>query len=162
MADKFSSLYISDVYGMVKIDRTFKFLVILGIIIFIDAIFNTTLIFNETIQTILSIFNLKIKNIGIYTSLYASIAVLLSSSLDRKKKLLCSIGLFILYIVIFTFITAYRIIYPSPSYSLYPTIIIFITTTFPILLWFLTGDKNKEQNGQKRNDSKKRKGFKHR
>lgn len=142
---------------MVKINREIKFLIILGIIIIVDAIFSTTLIFNEIIRTILSILDLNIKSLGIYTSLYASIAVLLSSNLDRKKKLLYSICLSILYIVIFTFITVYRIIYQSPSYSLYPTIIIFITMAFPILLWLLTNGKDKEQNGQKIDDSKSKK-----
>ena len=108
----------------------------MGIIIFIDATIDITSMFNKLIQiSILKIFDLKIDNINIYTSVYASIAILLSSDINIIKKLEYLIGLSIIYITIFTFVMTYGILYPS--YSLYLTLIVFITMTFPILLWIM-------------------------
>lgn len=131
---------------MVKSNRTIewtiKFIIIIGIIVLIDAIIDITSIFNKLIQVlILKVFNLKIENINIYTSLYASIAVLLSSNLKIIKKLEYSIVTIIVYVLIFTFVTVYGISYVS--YSLYLTLIVFITMTFPILLWMVLDKINK-------------------
>lgn len=126
---------------MAKINRTIKFLIIIGIIVFIDTIIDMTYIFNKSVQTmILMIFGLKTDDNQTYTSLYASIAVLMSSRLDIIKKFDYSASLIILYAWIFTFINAYRIIYPFPYYpflNLILTLIAFITMTFPILLWIM-------------------------
>ena len=101
---------------------------------------NVTSIFNKLIQvSILEIFDLKMNDINIYTSIYASIAVLLSSNITIAKKLEYSIELIIVYIGIFTFIMAYTIKYPYSS--LYLTLIVFVTMTFPILLWVMLDDK---------------------
>lgn len=134
---------------MVKVDRTLRFLIIIGILILIDASVDLTTLFNKLLQMIiLDIFDLKIKNgAEIYTSLYASIAIVLSSSVAVIKKIGYSAGLLAMYIFIFTFITAYRFMYPS--YSLYLTLLVFITMTFPILLWILL-IKNKEPEKSKK------------
>ena len=142
MASKSSNIYISDIHDMAKINRTTKFLIVIGLIVFIDTIIDTTSIFNKSVQMmILAIFGLKTDdNFQIYTSLYASIAVLWSSSLGIIKKFEYSISLIIVYAWIFTFITAYRMIYPFniyPNLNLILTLIAFITMTFPILLWIL-------------------------
>lgn len=103
-----------------------------------------TLIFNELVQiSIFNIFGLKIDNMSMYTSIYASIAVLLSANLAIIKKLEYSIGLFIIYVGIFTFVMAYGVKYPH--YSLYLTLIVFITMTFPILLWIMLDDKRSKK-----------------
>lgn len=148
MTNQPGNLHIYNIHDMVKIDiktsRTFKFLIIIGIIILIDALINMTSIFNRSIEIlVLKIFGFKINNLNIYTSLYASIAILLSSNLEIIKKLKYSVGLSITYIIIFTFITGYRILYPN--YSLFLTLIVFITMTLPILLWLLTNEQNCEQ-----------------
>ena len=125
---------------MVKINRTIRFLIIIGVIICIDAAMNMTSIFNKLIQvSILEIFGLKMNDINMYTSIYASIAILLSSNITIVKKLEYSIELIIAYIGIFTFIMACNIIYPYSS--LYLTLIVFVTMTFPILLWVMLDDK---------------------
>lgn len=122
-----------------KDNRTIKFLIIIGAIVLIDSIINITSMFNRSIETlVLNIFGIRINNLSIYTSLYASIAILLSSNLKTIKKLEYSIGFIIAYILIFTFVTAYGILYPS--YSLYLTLTIFITMSFPILLWLALGE----------------------
>jgi len=127
---------------MAKINRTIKFLIVIGIIVFIDTTVNMTSIFNKSVQMmILMIFGLKTSDyFQTYTSIYASIAVLWSSSLGIIKKSEYSISLIIVYAWIFTFITAYRMIYPFniyPYLNLVLTLIAFITMTFPILLWIL-------------------------
>ena len=144
MANKFNNFHIFDIYDMVKVNRTVKFLVIMGIIIFIDTVIDMTSFFNKLMQiTVYNIFSLKIDNIGIYTSLYASIAVLLSSDITIIEKLGYSIGLLIIYIIMFTFIAAYDIL--CSSCSLYLTLIVFITITFPMLLWIvLDSEGNKK------------------
>lgn len=143
---------------MAKINRTIKFFISIGIIIYIDTVIDITSFFNMLIQVIVFIIlGLKIENIGIYTSLYASIAVLLSSNITIIEKLEYSIGLFILYIAIFTFITVYDILHPS--YSLYLTLIVFITMTFPILLWIILDNKYIDKRSldiDKRSDKTKR------
>jgi len=117
-----------------------RFRNIVGMIICIDAVMNITSVFNKLIQvSILEIFGLKMHDIDMYTSIYASIAVLLSSNIKVVKKLEYSIGLIIAYIGIFTFIMACNIIYPYSS--LYLTLIVFITMAFPILLWIMLDDK---------------------
>lgn len=80
---------------------------------------------------------------GMYTSMYASIAVLISSNLVAMKKLKYSVLLFMAYVGIFTFVMAYRVIYPY--YSLYMTLIVFMTMTVPILLWVMIKDVDNEQ-----------------
>lgn len=87
-------------------------------------------------------FGFEIKNLNIYTSLYASIAVLLSSDLKITKKLKYSIGITIIYISIFTLVIVYEILYPH--YALYLTLIVFITMMFPILLWMILTNINKK------------------
>ena len=133
---------------MAKINRTIKFLISIGIIIYVDTIIDITLFFNKLIQAIIYIvFNLRTDNIDIYTSLYASIAVLLSSNITITKKFEYSIWTFLVYVTIFTFITAYRIMYPFPYYAflnLMLTLIVFITMTFPILLWIILDEKRTE------------------
>lgn len=128
--------------------RTVKFLIIIGAIIYVDSIIDITSFFNKLIRIMVYIiFDIKIDNVGIYTSLYVSIAILLSSNLGIIKKLEYSIGLFIIYVGIFTSIIAYRIIYPFPYYSflnLILTLIIFITMTFPILLWIMLEEKSQK------------------
>lgn len=129
---------------MAKINRSskriIKFLIIIGIIVLADTILDITHVFNKSIQAmVVIIFNLKIDgDLQMYTSLYASIAVLWSSGLEIIKKLEYSISLVIIYAWIFTFVTAHTIIYPS--HSLYSTTIVFITMAFPILLWILSSD----------------------
>lgn len=120
--------------------RIIKFLIIIGIIVLADTILDITHVFNKSIQAMVAIiFNLKIDgDLQMYTSLYASIAVLWSSGLEIIKKLEYSISLVIIYAWIFTFVTAHTIIYPS--HSLYSTTIVFITMAFPILLWILSSD----------------------
>ena len=127
---------------MAEINRTIKFLVVIGIIIFVDTIVDMTSVFNKSIQAMVFIlFGLKTDdNFQTYTSLYASIAVLWSSSINIIKKFEFSISLIIIYAWIFTFVMAHRIIYPFeiyPYYALFLTLIVFITMTFPILLWIL-------------------------
>ena len=130
---------------MAKTNRTIRFLIAIGIIVLIVAIVDITSVFNELVKiSILKIFGLKIDNIGMYTSIYASIAVLISSNLAIIKKLEYSIGLFITYVGIFTFVMAYGMIYPY--YSLCLTLIVFTTMTFPILLWVMTEDVTKRHN----------------
>jgi hypothetical protein len=139
MADKFGNFYISDIYHVVKANRTIRFLIAIGIIVCIDAIVDVTSIFNGLVQiSILKIFGLKIDDMSMYTSIYASIAVLISSNLAIIKKLEYVIGLLIIYVGIFTFVTGYGVQYPH--YSLYLTLIVFITMTFPILLWVILED----------------------
>jgi hypothetical protein len=87
-----------------------------------------------------------------YTSIYASIAVLISSNLTIIKKLEYSIGLLVLYVIIFTFVTGYGVQYPH--YSLYLTLVVFITMTFPILLWVMLEDI---ENMHNENDKKPKK-----
>lgn len=129
------------------INRTIKFLITIGIIIYIDSAIDMTSTINIIIREMASnIFNIEIKNVNMYMSLYAAIAVLLSSNVDFGKKLWYSIGLVITYIVIFTFLAGYRTIYTYSFLSLITTLIAFITMTFPILLWIMLDDKKLEDN----------------
>lgn len=129
---------------MAKTNRTIRFLITIGAIVCIDAIIDMTSIFNGLVQlSILKIFGLKINGIGMYTSIYASVAILLSSNLAIIKKLKYSIGLFTIYVGIFTFVTGYGVKYPH--YSLYLTLIVFMTMTFPILLWIVLDDKQSKK-----------------
>lgn len=140
MASKLSSFHINDLYVMVTTNRTIKFLIFIGMIIFIDVMLDITSIFNKLVQiSILKIFGMKIDGLNIYTSIYASIAILLSSNMPITKKLEYSIGLFVIYVTIFVFIVALEI--KCSSCSLYSTLTVFITMTFPILLWIMTYDK---------------------
>lgn len=124
---------------MAEANRTIRFLVAIGIIVCIDVIVDVTSIFNGLVQiSILEIFGLKIDGMGMYTSIYASIAVLISSNLAIIKKLEYVIGLLIIYVGIFTFVTGYGVQYPH--YSLYLTLIVFLTMTFPMLLWVMIED----------------------
>ena len=92
MAGKFSSVHIFGVYNMAKtyrksVNRTLKFLIIIGIIIYIDSVVGMTSTINMLIIIISSnIFGLKVENTDMYMSLYAAIAVLLSSNIDIGKK----------------------------------------------------------------------------
>lgn len=139
---------------MAKANRTIRFLVAIGVIIYIDIIVDITSIFNGLVQiAILKIFGLKVDNTGMYTSIYASVAVLTSSNLAIAKKLECSIGLFITYVGIFTFVIAYGVKYPH--YSLCLTLIVFVTMTFPMLLWVMTGDVYDKQPKKITGDKKK-------
>ena len=142
---------------MVAANRTFKFLIFIGIIIFIDIIVDITSIFNKLVQiSILKIFGMKIDDLNIYTSIYASIAILLSSNLPIIKKLEYSIGLFVIYVIIFVFIVACEI--KCSSCSLYLTLIVFITMTFPILLWIVLDNKQpKMEKGRLEKEDGKRK-----
>lgn len=129
------------------VNRTIKFLIIIGIIIYIDFVTGMTSNINALIRALASnIFGIKIENIGMYMSLYAAIAVLLSSNADTGKKLWYSIGLIITYIVIFTFLAGFRMIYTYSFLSLITTLIAFITMTFPILLWIILDDERPENN----------------
>lgn len=132
------------------INRTIKFLIIIGTIVYIDNAIDMTSNINKFIQGVVSIiFGLRSENIDIYTSLYAAIAVLLSSKADLDKKLWYSIGLIIGYIIIFIFLIVGRITYPFYSYpilNLIMTLIVFITMTFPILLWIMLNDEISEDN----------------
>jgi hypothetical protein len=139
---------------VVKANRTIRFLIAIGIIVCIDVIVDMTSTFNGLIQiSILKIFGLKINNISIYTSIYASLAVLISSNLTIIKKLEYSIGLLVLYVSIFTFVTGYGVQYPY--YSLYLTLIVFMTMTFPMLLWVMTEDIENTHNVNNKNNDKK-------
>lgn len=129
---------------MAKTNRTIRFLAIIGVIVVIDATMGVTRFFNGLVQlSILKIFGLKMDSSGMYTSMYASIAVLISSNLVAMKKLKYSVLLFMAYVGIFTFVMAYRVIYPY--YSLYMTLIVFMTMTVPILLWVMIKDVDNEQ-----------------
>lgn len=132
------------------INRTIKFLIIVGTIVYIDSTIELTSNINKFIQGVVSIiFGLKAENTDIYTSLYAAIAVLLSSKADLDKKLWYFIGLIIGYIVIFIFLIVGRMTYPFYSYpilNLIMTLIVFITMTFPILLWIMLNDEISEDN----------------
>lgn len=129
---------------MVKINRTIRFLITIGAIVCIDAIIDITSIFNGLVQlSVLKIFGMKIDDINMYTSMYASIAILSSSNMSIIKKLEYSIGLFIIYVGIFTFIMACGVKYHR--YSLYLTLIVFITMTFPMLLWIMLDDKQSKK-----------------
>lgn len=141
---------------MAEANRTIRFLIAIGIIVCIDAIADITSIFNGLVQiSILKIFGLKIDDIGMYTSIYASIAVLISSNLVIIKKLEYVVGLLIIYVGIFTFVTGYGVQYPH--YSLYLTLIVFLTMTFPILLWVMLEDIENIHNVNDRNNDKKSK-----
>lgn len=136
MANKFGDFHISDIYYVAKTNRTIRFIISIGAIVCVDAIVDITSIFNGFVQmSTLKIFGLKIDNVGMYTSIYASIAVLISSNLVIIEKLKYSIGLFITYVGIFTFVIAYEAIFPY--YSLYLTLVVFVTMAIPILLWIM-------------------------
>lgn len=146
MASKSGNIYISGVYNMAKTDRKFinrtiKFLIIVGMMIYIDNAIDMTSNINKFIQAVVyNIFGLRTENIDMYMSLYAAIAVLLSSNADLGKKLWYSMGLIIAYITIFIFLIVGRITYPYYSYptlNLALTLIAFITMAFPILIWVL-------------------------
>lgn len=113
------------------INKTIRFLIIVGIIVFID---NELSISKRSIEMMISnILNLENVHSGIglyYTSIHASIAVILSSNLNVIRKIIYSTGLFFLYIMIFTFIVIY--IFRYGEYLLY---LWFITMSIPILLW---------------------------
>lgn len=162
MADKFGNIYISGVCNMAKIDRTsrlvgrtIKFLIIAGVIIYIDTIIDMTSNTNKFIQVVIyNIFGLRAGNIDIYMSLYAAIAALLSSNTDIGKKLWYSIGLIVAYFAIFIFLIVGKITYPYYSYptlNLILTLIAFITMTFPILLWIMLDDSNKNDERSENN-----------
>lgn len=128
------------------VNRTIKFLIIIGIIIYIDFVTGMTSNINVLVRALASnIFSIKIENIGMYMSLYAAIAVLLSSNVDTGKKLWYSIGLIIIYIVTFTFLAGFRMIYTYSFLSLITTLIAFITMTFPILLWIILDDERDQK-----------------
>ncbi len=162
MADKFGSFHINGIYHVVKTNRTIRFLISIGAIVCIDTIVDMTSIFNGLVQIfILKIFGLKIDNMGMYTSMYASIAVLISSNLTIIKKLEYSIGLFITYVGIFVFVTGCEIQYPR--HSLYMTLIVFVTMSFPMLLWVLLDDmddKRPNKVDMKKMDTKKTERYK--
>lgn len=104
---------------------------------------NMTAIFNTFIQILVSnIIGYDIPSLNIYTSLYASIAILLASNTSIINKLTYSIILIITYITIFTFITASRMMYLH--YSLGLTLVVFITMSFPIILWIILADNKTE------------------
>lgn len=140
------------------INRTIKFIIIVGIIVYIDNTIELTYNINRFIQGVVSIvFGLRVENIDIYMSLYAAIAVLLSSRADLDKKLCYSVGLIIGYIVIFIFLTVGRITYPFYSYpilNLIMTLIVFITMTFPILLWIMLDNERLENDDNIKNNTK--------
>lgn len=150
---------------MAKIDRTsrlvgrtIKFLIIAGIIVYIDTIIDMTSNINKFIQVVISnIFSLKIENTDMYMSLYAAIAVLLSSNIDIGKKLWYSIGLIVAYFTIFIFLIVGKITYPYYSYptlNLILTLIAFITMTFPILLWIMLDDESNGNDERSENNKK--------
>lgn len=131
MASRNSGFYISGICDMAKINTMIKFLIVLGIIIFID---NELYISKKSVEMIiLNIFQSKFGHRGVelyYTSIYASIAIVLSSDLGILKKIIYSIGLFLSYVLIFAFIITYIFRYGENLLYLW-----FMTMLIPILLW---------------------------
>lgn len=115
---------------MAKINTIIKFLIITGIIIIIDEkIYLNSILIDVIISKVFHIQNIHNVNIR-YTSMYVSIAIVLSSDLNIQKKIIYSIGLLLLYTTIFAFVTIY--IFKYGDYMLY---LWFMTMTIPILLW---------------------------
>lgn len=107
-----------------------KLFIIVGIAIFIDNETHISDIFIK--MTISEIFGIESPHrIELsYTSMYASIAIIISSDLGIFKKIIYSTGIFFIYVLIAASVTIY--IFRHDDFLKY---IWFMTILIPILLW---------------------------